>query len=132
MSVGINVHQDTPTEMLHTFLLGVVKYYWAQTVFVIEKSKKMDLFRRRLQALSTDGLNAPSFNADYMCRYKGSLVGKHFKSLAQVMPFAIYDLVPSYVLQAWNTLGELVVLLWHTEIQELEPYLVCSQCHYQS
>lgn len=111
--------------MLHIFLLGVVKYYWSQTVFVIEKGKVMDLFHRQLHALSTEGLNAPSFNADYMCRYKGSLVGKHFKSLAQLMPFVIYDLIPASLLQAWNTIGELVVLLWHTEVQELKPYLVC-------
>ncbi|KAG2156931.1 uncharacterized protein EDB93DRAFT_1238771 [Suillus bovinus] len=73
---GFNVHQDTPMEILHTVLLGVVKYFLGQT----------------------DGLDSPCLNADYICHYKGSLIGKHFKSLAQVMPFLIQDLLPRTVL----------------------------------
>ncbi|KAI0747727.1 hypothetical protein C8Q80DRAFT_1219186 [Daedaleopsis nitida] len=84
---SINIHLDTPTEVLHTFLLGIVKYYWSQTVMIIDKAKAMEL-----------------------C-YRGGLIGKHFK-------------MPSYRLQAWNTIGKLVVLLWHTEIKNLKVYLV--------
>lgn len=86
----------------------------------------MDIFHARLSSVDSDGLNAPSLNADYICKYKGSLIGKHFKSLSQFMPFLIYDLVPSTVLDGWNGLGALVVLLWHTEIQDTEEYLVSS------
>lgn len=105
-------------------MLGVVKYFWAQTVFLIEKAKLLDVFHNRLDSIERDALNAPSLNANYMCSYKGSLIGKHFKSLAQVMPFVIYDLVPQDVVHGWTTIGELVVLLWHTEITNLEVYLV--------
>ncbi|TFK79574.1 hypothetical protein K466DRAFT_473373, partial [Polyporus arcularius HHB13444] len=120
---GMNIHLDTPTEVLHTVLLGVVKYYWSQTVVIVNKAKALDTLQVRLAALSTDGLNAPSWNPEYMIWYKGSLIGKHFKSLAQVMPFVIYDLVPPSVLQAWNLIGELVVQLWHTTIEDIEEYL---------
>ncbi|KAG1800250.1 uncharacterized protein HD556DRAFT_1230638 [Suillus plorans] len=71
-----------------------------------------------------DRLNAPCLNADYICHYKGSLIGKHFKSLAQVMPFLIYDLVLSIVLNAWTMIGELVILVWHMMIVDTEAYLV--------
>lgn len=40
------------------------------------------------------------------------------------MPFLIYDLVPSMVLEGWTVIGELIVLLWHTEIMNLDTYLV--------
>ncbi|KAG1728357.1 hypothetical protein EDD22DRAFT_742551, partial [Suillus occidentalis] len=120
---GLDMHMDTPTEILHTVLLGVVKYFWGQTVFLLDKAKLMDVFQTRLQSVDTDGLNAPCLNAGYICHYKGSLIGKHFKSLSQVMPFIIYDLVPSTVLNAWTIMGELVVLIWHTKILNTEVYL---------
>ncbi|KAG1730147.1 uncharacterized protein EDB91DRAFT_1239152 [Suillus paluster] len=120
---GLNIHLDTPTEILHTVLLGVVKYFWGQTVFLLEKAKLLTVFQTRLASLETDGLNVPSLNADYICHYKGGLIGKHFKSLAQVMPFAVYDLVPKSVLDGWTAIRELVVLIWHTKINDTESYL---------
>ncbi|KAG1765890.1 hypothetical protein EV702DRAFT_1283028 [Suillus placidus] len=103
---GLNIHQDTPTEILHTILLGVI-------------------FQTRLDNINKDGLNSPTLGAEYICRYSGSLIGKHFKSLAQIMPFLIYDLVPSTVLNGWTVIGQLVVLLWHTRIDDVEEYLAC-------
>lgn len=123
---GINIHMDTLTEILHTILLGVVKYFWAQTIHLIEKAKLLDLFQSRLDSIERDALNAPNLSADYVCRYKGALIGKHFKSLAQVMPFIIHDMVPQTVIDGWTTIGELVVLVWHTAIEDLEVYLVRS------
>lgn len=117
---------DTPTEILHTILLGVVKYFWAQTIHLIEKAKLLDLFQSRLDSIERDALNAPNLSTDYVCRYKGALIGKHFKSLAQVMPFIIHDMVPQTVIDGWTTIGELVVLVWHTAIEDLEVYLVRS------
>lgn len=114
---------DTPTEILHTVLLGVVKYFWGQTVFVLEKAKLLTRFQTRLDSLDRDGLNAPSLNADYICHYKGGLIGKHFKSLTQVMLFVVYDLVLKSVLDGWTLIGELVVLIWHTKIDNTEHYL---------
>ena len=122
---GYNIHLDTPTEILHTVLLGVVKYYWAQSIWYLKnRSKSLALFQTRLASVHWNGLNAPSTNAEYICQYHGSLIGKHFKSLTQVMPFLIFDLVPQDVLRAWNIIGALLVLLWHTEIEDLECYLV--------
>ncbi|KAG1866336.1 hypothetical protein C8R48DRAFT_672094 [Suillus tomentosus] len=120
---GFDIHMDTPTEILHTILLGVVKYFWGQTVFLLDKAKLMGIFQLRLESVDKNGLNAPCLNADSICHYKGSLIGKHFKSLVQVMPFLIYDLVPSTVLNAWALIGELVVLVWHTKIVHTETYL---------
>jgi hypothetical protein len=57
---------DTPTEILHTVLLGIIKYFWAQTVHLLEKAKLLDLFQSRLNAIERDALNAPNLNAEYM------------------------------------------------------------------
>jgi hypothetical protein len=124
-SAGFNMHLDTPMEIVHTVLLGVVKYYWAQTIWYLKNcSKSLDLFQIHLASVEWNGLNAPSTDAAYICQYHGSLIGKHFKGLAQVMLFLVYDLVPEDVLRAWNIIGALVVLLWHTEIEDAECYLV--------
>ena len=119
----LNIHMDTPTEILHTVLLGVIKYFWGQTTLILEKLRSLDVFQSCLDSIDKNGLNVPSLNADYICHYKGSLIGKHFKSLAQVMPFLIYDLVPKTVLDGWTVIGELVVLIWHTNILNMEKYL---------
>ncbi|KAG2063297.1 hypothetical protein BDR04DRAFT_1038375, partial [Suillus decipiens] len=125
---GVNIHRDTPTEILHTVLLGVVKYFWGQTVFILEKAHLLDTFQTRLESISTNGLHAPTLGTEYICHYKGSLIGKHFKSLAQVMPYIIYDLVLKTVLNGWTVIGEVVVLLWHTKIDDLETYLAQLSC----
>ncbi|KAJ6542404.1 hypothetical protein B0H10DRAFT_2180722 [Mycena sp. CBHHK59/15] len=119
---SIDMHKDTPTEILHTILLGVVKYYWGQTVWLLEKGKDFTLFQTRLNSILADGLNIPKIQADYMCQYKGGLIGKHFKTLSQIMAFAVEGLVPPDVLEAWLILGRLTVLLWHTEIEDVKTY----------
>ncbi|KAG1898288.1 uncharacterized protein F5891DRAFT_1129522 [Suillus fuscotomentosus] len=121
---GVNIHQDTPTEILHTILLGIVKYFWGQTAWILDKGHLLDTFEARLESINKDGLNSPMLGANYICRFKGSLIGKHFKSLAQVMPYLIYDLVPRTVLNGWTVIGKLVVLLWHTSIENTELYLL--------
>uniref|UniRef100_A0A0W0EUV4 Uncharacterized protein n=1 Tax=Moniliophthora roreri TaxID=221103 RepID=A0A0W0EUV4_MONRR len=110
-------------EILHTILLGVVKYYWGQTVVILNKGKYFGLFETRLASIEEGSLKIPKITAEYMCKYKESLIGKHFKSLAQVMPFLVYDLVLKEVLEAWTVIRELVVLVWHVEIKDLEVYL---------
>ncbi|KAI6017435.1 hypothetical protein EDC04DRAFT_2870103 [Pisolithus marmoratus] len=122
---GVNIHLNMPMEVLHTILLGIVKYFWTQMVFLLEKAKLLTTFQSHLDSIDRDGLNAPSLNAEYICCYKGGLIGKHFKSLAQVMPFVIHDLVPQCMMDGWTTIRELVVLLWHTEINDTEEYLAC-------
>jgi hypothetical protein len=125
---GVNIHLDTLTEILHTILLGVVKYFWGQTVWILDKSKVSALFQACLNSINTDGLHVPSLNAEYICHYKGSLIGKHFKSLAQIIPYLIYDLLPQTIVNSWTKIGELVMLLWHTKIINLEKYLADLSC----
>ncbi|KAG9081956.1 hypothetical protein FRC06_005316 [Ceratobasidium sp. 370] len=121
-SLGFNVHEDTPTEILHTVLLGVVKYFWGQTVFVLSKSHQMRLLETRLASINISGLNIDSVLAKYMCQYTGSLIGKHFRILSQVMPFACHDLVQPDLLEVWLLLGRLTSLLWYTEIEDVDLY----------
>ncbi|KAH9978409.1 hypothetical protein BJV74DRAFT_879458 [Russula compacta] len=113
---GVDIHKDTPTEILHTILLGI-------TIWILEKAKQLEIFQAQLNSIVTDSLNVPKLQADYMCQYKGGLIGKHFKTISQVMAFAVYDIVPKEVLEAWLIIRQLTVLLWHTEIKDIESYM---------
>jgi hypothetical protein len=59
------------TEILHTVLLGVVKYFWGQSVYLLEKAKLLDIFQMCLDSIEKAGLNAPCLNTEYICHYKG-------------------------------------------------------------
>ena len=120
---GLDIHKDTPTEILHTILLGIVKYYWGQVAFILDESHSLGTLQVHLDSLAKDGLGDVILVANYIIQYKGSLIGRHFKSLAQVMLYLIYDLVPRTVLDGWTIIGRLVVLLWHTEIEDTETYM---------
>lgn len=111
-------------EILHTFLLGIVKYYWSETVSKLNQSKSMQNFRERLASVNESGLNLPKMQADYITRYSGALIGKHFKSLVQIMPFILYALVNEDLVKAWSILGRLGVLIWTIDIFDLESYVV--------
>lgn len=121
---GLDPHKDTPVEALHTHLLGVIKYFWAQTMWVLERNGKFATFQARLNSLSRAGLKIPSIMADYMCRYRGGLIGKHFKTISQIMIFAIHDLVDLDVRNAWLAIGRLTVLIWETNIPDLAKFTV--------
>ncbi|KAG2071388.1 hypothetical protein BDR04DRAFT_1128177 [Suillus decipiens] len=112
---SVDIHQDMPTEILHTVLLSVVKYFWGQTVWILDKNHLLNTFQI---------LNLSTLGAEYICHFKGGLIGKHFKSLVQVMPYLIYDLIPCSVLDGWTMIGKLMVLLWHTVIENTEEYLM--------
>lgn len=102
----------------------MVKYFWSQTVWVLEKQGQFAEFQARLNSLSRRGLKIPNIMADYMCRYRGALIGKHFKTISQVMAFALCGLVETTLQDAWSSIGHLTVLIWETEIPDIQAYVV--------
>lgn len=102
----------------------MVKYFWAQTVWALDKQGNFATFQARLNSLSRSGLKIPNIMADYMCRYRGSLIGKHFKTISQVMSFAIAGLVDDTLQHAWGAIGRLTVLIWEVEIDDIKRYAV--------
>ncbi|KAJ6602335.1 hypothetical protein B0H10DRAFT_2167291 [Mycena sp. CBHHK59/15] len=102
---GLDLHKDSPCEILHLILLGDDKYIWHETNSPWDKSKG-DKFAVRLQSSSTNGLNLSS----------------------QLRAFHLHDdLFSKNLFDLWKALGGLGALLWFPEIRNRNQYLADVQ-----
>ncbi|KAL4242639.1 hypothetical protein ABKN59_011828 [Abortiporus biennis] len=123
----LDVHQDTPVEILYTYLLGQDKYAWHYLNSAWNPTQ-ITLFSIRLQSSSTDGLSIPPIHASYICQYCNNLIRKHFKALQQVAFFHLDDSLCSPMVQdLWRVTGNLGAMLWYHEIENMEEYLADIQ-----
>ncbi|KAJ7923558.1 hypothetical protein B0H13DRAFT_1707124 [Mycena leptocephala] len=122
---GLDPHQDTPVEILHVVLLGFVKYLWRDLIQLQLKNKddKKELLITRLSSLDVSGLGISPLAGRTLVQYSGSLTGRDFRSIAQVAPFVIYDLVSTECFETWQALSKLIPLIWQPEIEDIETHI---------
>ncbi|THU88819.1 hypothetical protein K435DRAFT_729596 [Dendrothele bispora CBS 962.96] len=119
---GLDPNRDTPIEILHTILLGIVKYTWLMFHSKLSNDSQRHLFVSRLQSTDTNGLTIPPLRAAYMMQYRNGLIGKHFKALMQTMVFHVHDLVTPAEFEVIKAVGELGAMLWVPEINDMNQY----------
>ncbi|KAH9040605.1 hypothetical protein EDB84DRAFT_1436749 [Lactarius hengduanensis] len=109
---GLDPHSDTPVEVLHTVLLGFVKYFWCDAIqFQIGRSAaQRDLLKTQLNSFNVSGLQIPPL--------AGHLL---------VAPFVLYDLVLPACFDAWVSLSNLIPLIWQLVIQDIDDYIDCLE-----
>ncbi|KAH9023715.1 hypothetical protein EDB85DRAFT_1849591, partial [Lactarius pseudohatsudake] len=125
---GLDPHADTPVEILHTVLLGFIKYLWRDVVHhqLGTNVQKKSTLKTRLDSLDTSGLQLPGAKhlaGNTLVQYAGSLTGQDFRIIAQVAPFVLYDLVPEVCFDAWVSLSNLIPIIWQAEIPNIDEYI---------
>ncbi|KZV81638.1 hypothetical protein EXIGLDRAFT_628172, partial [Exidia glandulosa HHB12029] len=120
----LDPHQDTPVEILHVVLLGIIKYFWRDAVKNQCKSaqSRAELIAR-LNSFDTSGLGIPPLRGETLVTYAGSLVGRDFRAIAQSAPFVLHGLVNDDCYRAWTYLANLVPQIWQPEIVDMDAYL---------
>lgn len=126
IETGLNAHQDTPVEILHVILLGFVKYFWRDVIKTQLKDNqaKKDELAIRLSSLNVSGLGINRLPGKTLVQYAGSLVGRDFRAIAQVAPFALDGMVSEECLDAWRALSALIPSVWQPVIHDLDTYIV--------
>ncbi len=132
-SEGLNPHQDTPVEILHVVLLGFLKYMWWDVIQVELKNNKskLALFETHLTSFNTSTLSLKPLNRRTLVQYSGSLTGHNFRSIVQVAPFVIHNLVGKECYDTWLSLSKLVPLIWQPETEDIDVYTVWYLCSYR-
>lgn len=122
--LGFNPHADSPVEPLHTLLLGTVKYGWGMTTAMMNTAGVLDVFESRLRSADVKGLNIDPIRASYIVQYRGSLIGRNFRSIIQTIAFVLFGLVSDEMVNMWVAMGHMVSLLWYPEIRDISQYCV--------
>lgn len=124
MLLDFDPNLDSPVEVLHVILLGVVKYFWRDAVNRLMSSQRSVLVTR-LSSFNTSGLGIPSLRGQILVQYAGSLVGRDFRAVVQVAPAVLYNLLPAHIYDAWLALCRVVPLAFQSEIDNIDEYCVC-------
>lgn len=119
------MNQDTPVEVLHVILLGIVKYFWRDAVSRQTLSGK-EVLKARIDSLDVSGLALSPLRGATLVQYAKSLTGRDFRAIVQIAPAILFDLIPAKAYDAWRALSSLAPLIFQQEIEDIEAYLVCS------
>ncbi|KAF8493146.1 hypothetical protein JB92DRAFT_3234904 [Gautieria morchelliformis] len=120
---GVDPHVDTPCEILHVVLLGIVKYFWRDAMKRLSDDQKTTV-KARLSCLNVSGLDPDLTRVPghTYVQYAGSLVGRDFHTIGQVGIFVLYDMLAPEIMAAWAAMATLLPRVWVATISDMEAH----------
>ncbi|EJD39390.1 hypothetical protein AURDEDRAFT_37439, partial [Auricularia subglabra TFB-10046 SS5] len=120
----LDPHRDTPVEILHVVLLGIIKYFWRDVVNnqCTSPQQRAELIAR-LNSFDVSGLGIDPLRGETLVQYAGSLVGRDFRAVVQAAPFVLHGLVDDKCYRAWTYLANVVPQIWQPQIDNLDAYI---------
>jgi thymidine kinase len=128
--IGFDVCMDTPVELLHVYLLCIVKYLTRDFMSKI-KAGQTNRLVVRYHSFNTNGLNILSLKASYMTKHFANFVGKEFKVVPQAAPFVFFDDMDDGERALWISLCKLSPLIFATRIEDMNNYIQELEAHIQ-
>ncbi|KAG8694662.1 hypothetical protein FRC09_009706 [Ceratobasidium sp. 395] len=119
----LDANQDTPVEILHVILLGLVKYFWRDAVSRPSPEGK-EILKARLNSLDVSGLGLSPLRGTTLVQYAGLLTGRNFRVILQTGALVLYGLVPPEVYNTWLALSRLGPLAFQQEINDIDKYVI--------
>ncbi|KAA1106853.1 hypothetical protein PGTUg99_020771 [Puccinia graminis f. sp. tritici] len=120
---GFDGCSDTPVEVLHVFLLGIVKYMLRSIMKGLPAGVVPEVMAR-YESFDTKGLNAPSMRPYYLTKHYSNLIGKDFKVAIQAAPFVLFEYMSEDERLVWSALCQLAPLVFQTHIADMDAYQV--------
>ena len=117
-NVGFDGCTDEPVEILHAFLLGIVKYMMRDFMNRLPASKRPELIAW-YHSFDVEGLNIPSIQAEYLTKHYANFIGKDFRIVLQTAPFVLFEYMTDNEKMAWSSLCRLAPLVFETHIEDM-------------
>lgn len=124
---------DTPVEVLHTVLLGFIKYFLRHCVALMGKARFEDNMSKKIVAALIDCLDQTCFyrkiTGKSIIKYVGSLVGRDFRDIPAVAPFIFRNVQLGSVedhgrmMDVWERLAEMTACIYERHIDNMTDYI---------
>jgi hypothetical protein len=89
--------------------------------------EERELLVQWLNSIDTQALGLARLQGQQLVKYAGSLTGRDFCAIIQVAPLVLCGLegLPIEAYEAWLALARLVPLIYQSEIEDIDLYIVC-------
>ncbi|KAJ7884797.1 hypothetical protein B0H14DRAFT_2564195 [Mycena olivaceomarginata] len=115
-------HSDTPVEILHVVLLGVVKYWWRDAVSR-QTSKGKEELKARLSSVDVAGFKHPNCLRAHLCAIRWIPGRSRLPSHPSGCLGRLHGLIPDAYYKGWIALCNLAPLMFQPVIEHLPTYL---------